>query len=118
MSDSLASKNEPSELLELAQRITGIEPPASIDADHGAEREWLLAALTPLIRRWLRSDRARLGHALYRIDVSERLVDAAIAQDPIAEAPRRIAELAVQRMEAKIANRARLEALLKAPSRD
>jgi hypothetical protein len=115
---SSAVPPERSELLELAHSITGVAPPAAIVVEPAAEREWLLAALTEVIARWLRTDRSRLGQALYRIDVSERLVEAAVAADPIAEAPRRIAELAVARMEAKIANRARLEALLRSNSGD
>lgn len=76
-------------------------------------RRRLLDVLTPRIEQWLRSDRARLAHALYRMDVDEALVSDALADDPRELGPRRVAQLMLERVEQKVRNRWRYEQMLK-----
>lgn len=102
------------DLLALASDFAGSE--LTTAGDPQGMRDAVVAAIAARVSSWLRSDRQRLANALYRIDVAERLVDAAIAEGPIEAAPARIAELIVARLENKLANRARLEAMFRGES--
>jgi hypothetical protein len=101
---SLAESTELAWSLGLVELPAGAVPPS---------RAALVAVVAGQIDRWLRSDRARLGHALYRIDVPEREVERVVATTDPADTAAAIAELVVARVEQKIARRAANEARLR-----
>lgn len=101
------------EVAELATSLglldAGLQRIGSIDD----VRAWLITAITPSIDRMLRHDRARLGQVLYRIDVDEGRVEDVVRSSPVDEVGSRVASLVVDRVIERIANRRRLEQLLR-----
>jgi hypothetical protein len=77
-------------------------------------RALLKQMLAERIELWLRHDRPRLAQALYRLDVDEGPVAAALSYHAGHDAAERVAELVLERVESRVRNRDRLEAMLRA----